>query len=111
MEEARNAVDGRGRKTLPGSWGWLAPSSWPGPLFRTKRPGSRRSATGSLEISHVLRALGHSRELAAGSIRLSLGLGTTELEIETVVGLMAGIVQRLRAGRSIESTPATSAAR
>jgi cysteine desulfurase len=66
---------------------------------------------GSLEISHVLRALGHSRELAAGSVRLSLGLGTTELEIETVVGLIAGIVQRLRAGRSIESTPATSAAR
>jgi cysteine desulfurase len=59
--------------------------------------GSACSA-GSLEPSHVMRALGRERELALGSIRFSLGRGTTEHEIDTVVGLLAEIVPRLRAG-------------
>lgn len=59
--------------------------------------GSACSA-GSLEPSHVMRALGRERELALGSIRFSLGRGTTEHEIDTVVGLLAKIVPRLRSG-------------
>src|SRR5207302_709032 len=56
---------------------------------------------GSLEPSHVLRALGSDPRLAMGSIRLSLGRGTTEQEIDTVIGLLAEVVARLRSGPTV----------
>jgi len=47
---------------------------------------------GAIDPSHVLRAMGHSRERAAGSIRFSLGRTTShedvQLVIEAVVGLL-----------------------
>ncbi len=51
---------------------------------------------GSLEPSHVLSAIGQSRELANGSLRLTLGRGTTEAEIDTVLRLLPEIVADLR---------------
>ena len=66
---------------------------------------------GSLEPSHVLRALGRPRELSGGSIRLSLGRSTTEQEIDFATDLIAGIVQRLRASRSSDPRTAAPAAR
>lgn len=59
-------------------------------------------STGSVEPSHVLRALGISRELAGGALRLTLGRDTTEEALEYVVQTLAGIVSELR---SLDSTP------
>ncbi len=52
--------------------------------------------SGSLEPSHVLLALGLSHEEAHGSLRFSLGRGTTDQEIECVLEVMPSIVARLR---------------
>ncbi len=52
--------------------------------------------TGSLEPSHVLLALGMPVEMAHGSLRFSLGRWTTEEQINYVLEVLPGIVQRLR---------------
>ncbi|MFW6240750.1 MAG: aminotransferase class V-fold PLP-dependent enzyme, partial [Thermodesulfobacteriota bacterium] len=52
--------------------------------------------TGSLEPSHVLRAMGVPREAAHGSVRLSLSVHNTEAEIDTVLDALPAIVERLR---------------
>ncbi len=54
-------------------------------------------ASASREPSHVLRALGLSEAEIDGSLRFSLGRPTTPEEIETVLGLVARSVPRLRA--------------
>jgi cysteine desulfurase len=51
---------------------------------------------GSLEVSHVLKALGLPPELAAGSLRLTTGLTTTDQDIETVLEVLPGVVERIR---------------
>lgn len=53
--------------------------------------------SGSLEPSHVLRALGLPYSVLHGSIRFSLSRYTTETEIDRVLTLMPDIVERLRA--------------
>jgi cysteine desulfurase len=53
-------------------------------------------SSGSIEPSHVLLALGLSGELADSGIRFSMGRSTTREQLETVVGEMARIVERLR---------------
>ena len=50
----------------------------------------------SLEPSHVLTALGLKPEEAHGSLRLSLSKFTTEQEIDKVLEVMPGIIQKLR---------------
>jgi cysteine desulfurase len=50
----------------------------------------------SLEPSHVLLALGLSREAAHGSLRISLGRFTTEKEIDRFLKILPPIVERLR---------------
>jgi cysteine desulfurase len=52
--------------------------------------------SGSLEPSHVLLAMGIPHEIAQGAIRFSLGLSNTEEEVDYVVDVLPGIVQRLR---------------
>jgi cysteine desulfurase len=54
-------------------------------------------ASGSLEPSPVLMALGKDAELAHGSIRFSLGLGISEADIDYVLETMPPIIARLRA--------------
>jgi len=51
----------------------------------------------SLEPSHCLIAIGLPHELAHGSLRFTLGRGTTETEIDTVIDVLPGIVRKLRA--------------
>lgn len=60
--------------------------------------GSSGSAcsSGSLDPSHVLLSIGLSHEIAHGSLRLSLGDGTTEEEVDYVLKTVPSIVQRLR---------------
>jgi cysteine desulfurase len=60
-------------------------------------------ASGSLEPSHVLLATGVGPELAHGSIRFSLGRGTTEAEIDYVLEQLPPIIARLRAMSTIEA--------
>jgi cysteine desulfurase len=52
--------------------------------------------SGSLEPSHVLRAMGLPYTILHGSIRFSLSRYTTIAEIDRVLEVMPGIVQRLR---------------
>jgi len=54
-------------------------------------------SSGSLESSHVLRAMGISHEQAYGSLRFTLGKWTAEEEIERVLKTLPVIVARLRA--------------
>jgi len=53
--------------------------------------------TGALEPSHVLTAMGIDRDLAHASLRLTLGRHTTDAEIDRVLDVLPGIVQKLRA--------------
>lgn len=70
--------------------------------------------SGSLEPSHVLRAMGIPFTHAHGSIRFSLSRYTTEKEIEAVVQELIPIVSRLRSispfGPKIESASASALA-
>ncbi len=52
--------------------------------------------SGSLEPSHVLTAMGFPHEIAHGSLRLSLGKENTQDEIEYVLEILPGIVDKLR---------------
>jgi cysteine desulfurase len=52
--------------------------------------------SGSLEPSHVLRAMGVPFTCAHGSIRFSLSRYTTDAEIDTVIRELPPIIQRLR---------------
>ena len=52
--------------------------------------------SGSLEPSHVLRAMGVPFTAAHGSIRFSLSRYTTKEEVDVVIEKMAPIVNRLR---------------
>ena len=54
-------------------------------------------ASGAIEPSHVLLAMGLSPLEARSAVRFSLGYTTTEDEIDHVVGVMPKIVERLRA--------------
>ncbi len=51
----------------------------------------------SSEPSHVLTAMGISAAVAHGAIRMTLGKGNTEEEIDTVLQLMPDIVEKQRA--------------
>ena len=53
-------------------------------------------SSGTLSPSHVLRAMGFPPGRTQNSIRFSLGLGNTEQEIDRVLELLPGIVERLR---------------
>ncbi len=53
-------------------------------------------ASTALEPSHVIRALGLSYEAAHGSLRFSLGRHTSKADVDKVVKLLPGIVERLR---------------
>jgi cysteine desulfurase len=52
--------------------------------------------SGSLEASHVLLAMGLDHERALGSVRFSLGRGTTEDEIDSVIEVLPGLIEQLR---------------
>jgi len=53
-------------------------------------------ASGSLEPSHVLLSIGLSHEVAHGSVRMTLGLNTTEEDVDYVIDVLPKIVERRR---------------
>jgi cysteine desulfurase len=52
--------------------------------------------SGSLDPSHVLLALGLPHEIAHGSLRLTLGDDNTQEDVDYVLEILPGIVNRLR---------------
>jgi cysteine desulfurase len=52
--------------------------------------------SGTLEISHVLRALGLPESEARGSLRLTTGIRTTDADIDRLLAVLPGIVERVR---------------
>jgi cysteine desulfurase len=52
--------------------------------------------SGSLEPSHVLRAMGVPFAFAHGSLRLSLSRYTTQADVDAVIGRLPPIIARLR---------------
>ena len=52
-------------------------------------------ASGSSEPSHVLVAMGLPEEIVAGSLRFSLGAGTTESEIDAAIECIVRVVERM----------------
>jgi cysteine desulfurase len=53
-------------------------------------------SSGSLEPSHVLRAMGVPYTAVHGSIRFSLSRYNTEQEIDAVLNILPGIIRELR---------------
>jgi cysteine desulfurase len=54
-------------------------------------------SSGTLEPSHVLRAMGLSSHRTQNSLRFSLGLFSTDEEVDRVVAVLPGLVEKLRA--------------
>jgi cysteine desulfurase len=52
--------------------------------------------SGSTEPSHVLLAMGYEPRLAGGSLRMTLGHGTTDEQVERTVATTAQVIARLR---------------
>ena len=53
-------------------------------------------ASGSLDPSHVLLAIGRPHEVAHGSLRLTIDAGNTEEEIDRIIEAVPAVVERLR---------------
>ncbi len=62
--------------------------------------GGSACASGSLEPSHVLRAMGLTEDRLKGAVRFSLSRYTREEEIDSVLKELPPIVKRLREARS-----------
>jgi cysteine desulfurase len=52
--------------------------------------------SGTLEISHVLHALRLPEEEARGSLRLTTGVRTTDADVDRLLDVLPGIVERVR---------------
>jgi cysteine desulfurase len=57
--------------------------------------------SGTLEISHVLRAIGLDDELGGGSLRLTVGQDNARDDVDRLLVVLPGIVERARAARQM----------
>jgi cysteine desulfurase len=64
--------------------------------------------TGSIEGSHVLRAMGISDQRARGAIRFSFGRFNSESEVEGALQVVPAVIDKLRSVSSVSSATATS---
>ncbi len=60
-------------------------------------------SSASLEPSHVLLAIGRSADLAQGSIRITLGRENTEEDVDYLLSVLPGLVDKLRAMPSLSA--------
>ena len=58
--------------------------------------GGSSCASGALEPSHVLAAMGVAPGLAAGAVRLTLGYGTTDADVDRALAVVPAVVAALR---------------
>ena len=60
-------------------------------------------SSGTLEPSHVLKAMGFPAHRTQNSIRFSLGAANTDVDVDRVVAVLPGVVEKLR---NLTRTPA-----
>ncbi len=58
--------------------------------------GGSSCASGALEPSHVLAAMGVAPGLAAGAVRFTLGYGTTDADVDRALAVVPAVVATLR---------------
>jgi len=58
--------------------------------------GGSSCASGALQPSHVLSAMGVAPELASGALRFTLGYGTTEADVDRALAVVPVVVAALR---------------
>ena len=58
--------------------------------------GGSSCASGALEPSHVLAAMGVDRGLAIGALRFSLGYDTTDEDVDRTIAVVPGVAAALR---------------
>jgi cysteine desulfurase len=57
-------------------------------------------ASGAMEPSHVLTAMGVPKELAGGALRLTLGWPSTDADVDAALEIVPAAVARLRGSPS-----------
>jgi len=60
-------------------------------------------SSASLEPSHVLLAIGRRAELAQGSLRVTVGASNTDEDVDYLLSVLTGLVDRLRAMPSLSA--------
>ena len=60
--------------------------------------GGSSCASGALQPSHVLSAMGVAPERAAGALRFTLGYGTTDADVERALAVVPVVIAALRRG-------------
>jgi cysteine desulfurase len=65
-------------------------------------------SSGTLEPSHVLRAMGFPAHRTQNSLRFSLGMFSTDAEVDRVVAVLPSIVEKLRGLTRRAGAPATA---
>ncbi len=60
--------------------------------------GGSSCASGALQPSHVLSAMGVAPDLAAGALRFTLGYGTTDADVDRALAVVPAVVAALRGG-------------
>lgn len=96
------ALTGHPSERLPGSASFLVESVDGGDLVAAldlegiEVSTGSACTSGSTEPSHVLLAMGIEPQEAAGSLRMTLGSGTTQAEIERTVEVARAVIRRLR---------------
>jgi len=58
--------------------------------------GGSSCASGALQPSHVLAAMGVAPDLAAGAVRFTLGYGTTDADVDRALAVVPAVVAALR---------------
>lgn len=100
------ALTGHPSERLPGSASFLVESVDGGDLVAAldlegiEVSTGSACTSGSTEPSHVLLAMGIEPQEAAGSLRMTLGSGTTQAEIERTVEVARAVIRRLRDARA-----------
>jgi cysteine desulfurase len=57
-------------------------------------------ASGAMEPSHVLAAMGLPRSQTMGAVRFSLGFASTDADVDHALAVVPGIIERLGGGRA-----------
>ncbi len=103
-------LNGHPEKRLPGnvnfSFSYIEGESLLLNLDMKGIAGSSGSActSGSLDPSHVLLAMGMTHETAHGSLRLSLGKGNDDADVEYCLEVLPQIVEKLRSMSPLNAT-------